>query len=56
MVNLDIDKKSELIAVAILVQEKSFKIAMQTFIWSKSGALKKDALECSQETIENSFT
>ena len=47
---LDIDKKSKLIAVAVLVQEKSFKIGMQTFIWLKSGALKQDALECSQET------
>ena len=47
---LDIDKKFELIAVADLVHSKNFKNEMQTFIWSKLGALKKDALECSQET------
>ena len=47
---LDIDKKSKLIAVAVLVQEKSFKIKMQTFNRWKSGALKKDSVECSQET------
>ena len=47
---LDIDKKFELIAIADFVQAKNFKNEMQTFIWLKSGALKKDALECSQET------
>ena len=47
---LDIDKKFELIAVADLVQEKNFKNEMQTFIRSKSSAMRKDALECSQET------
>ena len=46
---LDIDKKSEFIAVAVFVPEKNFKIEMLTFR-SKSGALKKEALECSQET------
>ena len=47
---LDINKKFELIAVADFVQAKNFKNEMQTFIWSKSGVLKKNALECSQET------
>ena len=46
---LDIDIKFKLIAVADLLQVKNFKNEMQTFICSKSGALRKDALECSQE-------
>ena len=41
------DKKFEFIAVADLVQEKNFKNEMQTFIRSKLGSLRKDALKCS---------
>ena len=47
---LDIDKKFELIAVADLVRAKNFKNELQTCMWSKWVALKKDTLECSQET------